>query len=96
MILSAHGLLVTHIDKNYEMSRWPLSELMAAALRGAPVDPDKARFTQRILDKLKYCKEVLVSIRAASAGLPAGAEPELAAAASAPALGERASKAELR
>ena len=30
-------------------------------------DPDQVKFIQRLVDKLKYCKEVLVSIRTASA-----------------------------
>jgi cell cycle serine/threonine-protein kinase CDC5/MSD2 len=31
-------------------------------------DPDQAKFNQRLVDKLKYCKEVLLSIRSASSG----------------------------
>ena len=30
-------------------------------------DPEQVKFIQRLVDKLKYCKEVLVSIRTASA-----------------------------
>lgn len=30
-------------------------------------DPEQVKFVQRLVDKLKYCKEVLVSIRTASA-----------------------------
>ena len=30
-------------------------------------DSEQAKFIQRLVDKLKYCKEVLVSIRTASA-----------------------------
>ena len=30
-------------------------------------DPEHVKFIQRLVDKLKYCKEVLVSIRTASA-----------------------------
>lgn len=69
VILSSHGLLVTHIDKNYKMTRWTLSELMEQAL-DAPnphLPPDEAKFHQRLVDKLKYCKEVLVSICTATA-----------------------------
>ena len=77
VILSSHGLLVTHIDKNYKMTRWTLSEVMALALR-APgsmdVEPDQGKFNARLVDKLKYCKEVLVSIRTASANGVAVAE----------------------
>jgi cell cycle serine/threonine-protein kinase CDC5/MSD2 len=58
---------VTHIDKNYTLTRWTLSEVMALALSSPDKDPEKAKFHQRLVDKLKYCKEVLGSIRNASA-----------------------------
>ncbi|KAG6807580.1 hypothetical protein H0H92_007046 [Tricholoma furcatifolium] len=78
LVLSSHGLLVTHIDKEYNMTRWPLAEVMAIALRpAAEVDPEALKFNQRLVDKLKFCKEVLVSIRKASA---AGTEEQLEAA----------------
>jgi len=67
VILSSHGLLVTHIDKNYKITRYTLSEIMAQALQPPVADPDQAKFNQRLVDKLKYCKEVLMSIRNASA-----------------------------
>lgn len=67
IILSSHGLLVTHIDKNYKMTRWTLSEVMAQALQPPVADPDQARFNQKLVEKLKYCKEVLASIHNASA-----------------------------
>ncbi|TFK73378.1 Pkinase-domain-containing protein [Pluteus cervinus] len=68
VVLSSHGLLVTHIDKNYKMTRWSLSELMAISLRPPQdFDADQLKFNQRLVDKLKYCKEVLVSIKTASA-----------------------------
>ena len=41
---------------------------MARALLPPSSDPEQAKFAQRLLDKLKYCKEVLLSIRNASAG----------------------------
>ena len=69
LILSSHGLLITHIDKHYKMTRWTLSDIMAQSL-AAPsphADPEQVKFIQRLVDKLKYCKEVLVSIRTASA-----------------------------
>ncbi|KAH9930802.1 kinase-like domain-containing protein [Amylocystis lapponica] len=96
VILSSQGLLITHIDKNYEMTRWTLSELMAMALRPPVADPEKAKFNQRLLDKVKYCKEVLVSIRNASTGQGSTAEPELAVPGALPMLASRASKASLR
>jgi cell cycle serine/threonine-protein kinase CDC5/MSD2 len=34
-ILSSQGLLVTHIDKNYRLTRWPLSKVIATSLRYA-------------------------------------------------------------
>ena len=49
------------------MTRWTLSEVMVQALKPPVADPDQAKFNQKLLDKLKYCKEVLVSIRNASA-----------------------------
>ncbi|KAG1748400.1 kinase-like domain-containing protein [Suillus paluster] len=67
VILSSHGLLVTHIDKNYKIARFTLSEIMAISLRPPVADPEQAKFNQRLVDKLKYCKEVLTSIRNASA-----------------------------
>ncbi|KAF8068666.1 kinase-like domain-containing protein [Lyophyllum atratum] len=68
LILSSHGLLITHIDKDYKMTRWTLSEVMALAIQPNPdVEPEVLKFNQRLVDKLKYCKEVLVSIRTASA-----------------------------
>ncbi|KAF8156060.1 kinase-like domain-containing protein [Crassisporium funariophilum] len=68
LILSSHGLLITHIDKHYKMTRWTLSEVMALALSPpASASEEQLKFNQRLVDKLKYCKEVLVSIRTASA-----------------------------
>ncbi|KAF8437935.1 kinase-like domain-containing protein [Boletus edulis BED1] len=73
VILSSHGLMVTHIDKNYKLTRYTLSEVMAQALQGpAGMDAEQAKFLQRLVDKLKYCKEVLTSIRNASAGMEEG------------------------
>lgn len=70
LILSSHGLLVTHIDKNYNLTRHKLSDVMAQSLT-TPSDPEQAKFNQKLVDKLKYCKEVLVSIKEASAGVAA-------------------------
>ncbi|GJJ15054.1 hypothetical protein Clacol_009329 [Clathrus columnatus] len=68
VIISSNGLLITHIDKNYNLSKWPLSELMTRALLPPHSDPVKAKLHQRLLDKLLYCKEVLTSIRNAENG----------------------------
>ncbi|EIN08263.1 Pkinase-domain-containing protein [Punctularia strigosozonata HHB-11173 SS5] len=73
IILSSQGLLVTHIDKNYNLTRQSLAEIMAGSLQPSS-NPDKAKFNQRLVDKLKYCKEVLLSIRQASSGLTVGGE----------------------
>ncbi|KAG7085661.1 hypothetical protein E1B28_003206 [Marasmius oreades] len=72
IILSSHGLSIIHIDKSYQLTRWTLANIMKIALRVAAypgrhgLDPDAVKFNQRLVDKLKYCKEVLVSIKAAS------------------------------
>ncbi|KAI5998193.1 hypothetical protein EDD15DRAFT_2162428 [Pisolithus albus] len=66
VILSSHGLLITYIDKNYELTRYTLSEIMAQALQPPVADPEQAKFHQRLVDKLKYCKEMLTPIRNAS------------------------------
>lgn len=63
VIFSSRGLLVTHINKEYELSRWPLSEIMLQSLQGPADDPVEAKFNQRLVDKIKYCKEVLLSIK---------------------------------
>ncbi len=74
VILSSRGLLVTHIDKNYQLTRWHLSEVIAASLRYAEprgtvgVAPDQVKFNQKLVDKLKYCKEILLSIKSATGG----------------------------
>ncbi|EIW78238.1 Pkinase-domain-containing protein [Coniophora puteana RWD-64-598 SS2] len=72
LILSSAGHCITHIDKNYQMTRWTLAQVMAASLAPPSEDADEAKFMQRLVDKLKYCKEVLVSIRNASAGTTTG------------------------
>jgi cell cycle serine/threonine-protein kinase CDC5/MSD2 len=98
VILSSQGLLITHIDKNYNLTRHTLAEVMASSLRPSS-DPDKAKFNQRLVDKLKYCKEVLLSIRNASTDLAAAGEgnPEgLGAQDGMPTVSARTSKASLR
>ncbi|KAN0127755.1 hypothetical protein V8E53_014415, partial [Lactarius tabidus] len=67
IILSAQGLSIANIDKNYGLTRWTLSQVMARALLPPPSDPEQAKLAQRLLDKLKYCEEVLLSIRSVSA-----------------------------
>ncbi|KAJ7774335.1 kinase-like domain-containing protein [Mycena maculata] len=67
IILSSHGLLVTHIDKNYRMTKWTLRQIVKLTLNGhAGLDREEAKLVTKLMDKLKYCKEVLNSIQAAS------------------------------
>ncbi|KAF5368904.1 hypothetical protein D9758_002954 [Tetrapyrgos nigripes] len=70
LVLSTHGLVVTLIDKEHNVNRWALSDIMRLSLRiarGAPeLDPEEVKTTVKLVDKLKYCKEVLLSIQSAS------------------------------
>lgn len=97
MIVSNQGLLVTHIDKNYCLTRFTLSQIMAQMLRPAPADPDTAKFQQRLVDKVKYIKEVLISIHTASANANAntskGEDAQAQAPAPAPAPGPAPARA---
>lgn len=96
VILSSQGLLVTHIDKNYKMTRWTLTEIIAHSMRPPVADPDQAKLHQRLIDKLKYCKEVLLSIRSASGGDEAGALADAPAPGQIPTMSTRPSKVSLR
>ncbi|KAI0296286.1 kinase-like domain-containing protein [Multifurca ochricompacta] len=93
VILSAQGLAIAHIDKNYVLTRRTLSQVMADALLPPSTDPEEAKFAQRLLDKLKYCKEVLLSIRNASASANATGG---ASASEGGGVGAKPSKASLR
>lgn len=98
VILSSHGLLVTHIDKNYQLTRQPLSEIMALSLR-PPMNAEHAKRNEKLVEKLRYCKEVLVSIRNASAQQVSPTMPETAqmpSSGSARTVDSRPSKASLR
>ena len=87
LILSSHGLLVTHINKNYNLTRHKLSDVMAQSLNpSSSLDSEQVRFNQKLVDKLKYCKEVLVSIKEASVGVAAKQVQDQQA----PAVSERA------
>jgi cell cycle serine/threonine-protein kinase CDC5/MSD2 len=44
------------------LTRWTLSQVIACALLLPTLDLEQAKLTQHLLDKLKYCKEVLLSI----------------------------------
>jgi cell cycle serine/threonine-protein kinase CDC5/MSD2 len=52
--------------------RWTLSQVMARPLLPPSSDPEQAKLAQRLLDKLKYCKEVHLSIRNVSASAGPG------------------------
>ncbi|KAJ7047579.1 kinase-like domain-containing protein [Mycena alexandri] len=82
IILSSHGHLVTHIDKSYSMTKWTLRQIVKLALNGQQgLDREEAKLVVKLVDKLKYCKEVLTSIQTASGkekdGLDAGEEHDL-------------------
>ncbi|KAH6908386.1 Pkinase-domain-containing protein [Coprinopsis sp. MPI-PUGE-AT-0042] len=69
LILSSNGLLITYIDKSYNLTRWTLQDVMAFSLNPpSDASEDEQKFNQKLVDKLKYCKEVLISIKTASAG----------------------------
>ncbi|KAF6742775.1 kinase-like domain-containing protein [Ephemerocybe angulata] len=84
LILSSHGLSITHIDKAYQKTHHKLVDVLAYSLNTpAGATPEEVRFMGKLVDKLKYCKEVLGSIRSASAGeggeggaVPRGVEAE--------------------
>lgn len=70
---------------------------MARALLPPSTEPEQAKFAQRLLDKLKYCKEVLLSIRNASVGLGVGSSASASAnAIESDGVGAKPSKASLR
>ncbi|KAG6853353.1 hypothetical protein C0991_005027 [Blastosporella zonata] len=74
IVLSSHGLHVTNIDKEYNLTRWRLADVMALDLQPPENQgPDALKFNRRLVEKLKFCKEVLVNIQKASA---AGLRPE--------------------
>ena len=54
---------VVHVDKNYV----PMRLTMARVLLQPPSDLEQAKMTQRLLDKFRYCKEVLLSLCSARA-----------------------------
>ncbi|KZS96268.1 Pkinase-domain-containing protein [Sistotremastrum niveocremeum HHB9708] len=63
LILSSDGLVVTHIDKHYNITRWTLSDIMQRSMLPPSTDPAAAKLQQRLMDRLRYSKEVLISIR---------------------------------
>ena len=67
VILSSQALLVTHIGKDSDVTRMSLSELMEQSLC-PPEDPVQAKFIQRLVEKVKYAREILLSINAKAGG----------------------------
>ena len=61
-------MLITHIDRHYALTRHTLSDIMAASLRPAPspaasaAEIEQAKTMQRLLEKVQYCRDVLVTI----------------------------------
>ncbi|CCM05981.1 uncharacterized protein FIBRA_08222 [Fibroporia radiculosa] len=92
VILSSQGLLVTHIDKNYNLTRWTLSEIMAQSLRPSRLDPEQSKFHSRLIDKVKYCKEVLLSIKTAAVNVELAQDVDQE---NRPAIGTKSSKTSL-
>jgi cell cycle serine/threonine-protein kinase CDC5/MSD2 len=78
------------------MTRWTLSEVMAQALKPPVADPDQAKFNQKLVDKLKYCKEVLASIRNASANQASEDDNNLGVEGMVPSVSSKPSKVALR
>ncbi|KAH8830063.1 hypothetical protein DL96DRAFT_1525428 [Flagelloscypha sp. PMI_526] len=68
IVLSQAGMRITYIDKSYAMSSWTLSELIGWSLGFAPNSYTEAetKTLGRLLQKVTYCKEVLMSIWEAS------------------------------
>jgi hypothetical protein len=49
------------------MTRWTLGEVMRRSIQPSPDDdPADTKFISRLVEKLKYCREVLMSIRNAA------------------------------
>ncbi|KIJ27578.1 hypothetical protein M422DRAFT_271247 [Sphaerobolus stellatus SS14] len=68
VILSSQGMLVTHIDKNYVRTRWPLVDIIRQALLPPHHDPAKAKMYSRLFERLKYCQSSLVNLRNVQSG----------------------------
>ncbi|KAG8906238.1 Cell cycle serine/threonine-protein kinase cdc5/MSD2 [Tulasnella sp. 417] len=62
MILSAKGHGITYLDKHYRKTHHSLSELMQRALSPS-TNEQQRKAEEKLLNKLKYCKEVLLSIK---------------------------------
>ncbi|KAG8948762.1 Cell cycle serine/threonine-protein kinase cdc5/MSD2 [Tulasnella sp. 424] len=62
MILSAKGHGITYLDKHYRKTHHSLSEIMQRALNPS-TNESQRKAEEKLLNKLKYCKEVLLSIK---------------------------------
>lgn len=62
MILSAKGHGITYLDKHYRKTHHSLSEIMQRALNPS-TNENQRKAEEKLLNKLKYCKEVLLSIK---------------------------------
>ncbi|KAG8897236.1 Cell cycle serine/threonine-protein kinase cdc5/MSD2 [Tulasnella sp. 403] len=65
LILSSKGLAVSYVDKHYQLHRHTLSSLIYRAFHPS-ADEVQRKADEKLLNKLKYCKEVLLSIRTVS------------------------------
>jgi hypothetical protein len=85
---------VTYIDKQNEMTVCSLAELVAHSLQADRLDPPEAKYIARLMEKLRYCKEVLHSIHDADRKKAAGAmTPDDVDADAIPGLGSSAGSA---
>ncbi|KAG9024096.1 Cell cycle serine/threonine-protein kinase cdc5/MSD2 [Tulasnella sp. JGI-2019a] len=66
IILSNSGLAVTYLDKHYRASSFSLSSLVERVMKPDPTDEETTKRERKLLDKIRYCKEVLISIRTVS------------------------------
>ncbi|KAI0027458.1 kinase-like domain-containing protein, partial [Vararia minispora EC-137] len=62
LVLSAHGNHITHIDKEKNVTVISLSTLIKCALDTHLLDADEVKFVTRLMEKIRYCKEILHSI----------------------------------
>lgn len=65
LIIASSGLHVSYIDRQNNITRHKLSELMMTSLAPSRLTPDERKSHERLVSKLKYCKEVINSIRMA-------------------------------
>jgi hypothetical protein len=59
IILSSSGKHVTYVDKTYNLHEYTLAELMAFAVSTGPRADEEVKTNERLLKRLRYCREVL-------------------------------------